>query len=285
MNFSEYIAILSGDTSLLEKSKLEKKIAVMESLRGAHYRDTSRAKWNLEGMVVKKDNTTVILEDLAGDEAHYKQVLRREKDDTKANPIQLNAVHTADPEAIGRYLIQLYRQSQPADGHYSEMPVGHLYGFDLFVKSHRQVLVTNELFPYENELYAQRPGSRIKYTYNGGAPNIDNPKLAARYFLQAIDRVSSLREKHAGELRLLEKEIPVLTQMVDRPFDKEQELKQMKTELASLERKIALKITETQMKQDGLLDDTPEKSKGKSKKPAEVVSMDAQQTKPLRRAR
>ena len=33
MNFSEYIAILSGDTTLLEKSKLEKKVAVMESLK------------------------------------------------------------------------------------------------------------------------------------------------------------------------------------------------------------------------------------------------------------
>ncbi|MFX8106602.1 hypothetical protein ABTK92_20005, partial [Acinetobacter baumannii] len=33
MNFSEYIAILSGDTTLLEKSKMEKKIAVLESLR------------------------------------------------------------------------------------------------------------------------------------------------------------------------------------------------------------------------------------------------------------
>ncbi|WP_371359414.1 hypothetical protein, partial [Salmonella sp. M198] len=31
MNFSEYIAILSGDTTLLEKSKMEKKIAVLES--------------------------------------------------------------------------------------------------------------------------------------------------------------------------------------------------------------------------------------------------------------
>ncbi|MCH5684005.1 hypothetical protein LWM68_06825 [Niabella sp. W65] len=38
MNFSEYIAILSGDTSLLEKSKLEKKIAVMESLKVSHFR-------------------------------------------------------------------------------------------------------------------------------------------------------------------------------------------------------------------------------------------------------
>ena len=39
MNFSEYIAILSGDTTFLEKSKMEKKIAVLESLRNAHHKE------------------------------------------------------------------------------------------------------------------------------------------------------------------------------------------------------------------------------------------------------
>ena len=33
MNFSEYMAILSGNTDLLEKAKLEKRIAALESER------------------------------------------------------------------------------------------------------------------------------------------------------------------------------------------------------------------------------------------------------------
>jgi hypothetical protein len=33
MNFSEYVAILSGNTDLLDKAKLEKKIAALESER------------------------------------------------------------------------------------------------------------------------------------------------------------------------------------------------------------------------------------------------------------
>lgn len=36
MNFSEYMAILSGNTDLLEKAKLEKRIAALESERKAH---------------------------------------------------------------------------------------------------------------------------------------------------------------------------------------------------------------------------------------------------------
>ena len=38
MNFSEYMAILSGNTDLLEKAKLEKRIAALESGRKAHTR-------------------------------------------------------------------------------------------------------------------------------------------------------------------------------------------------------------------------------------------------------
>ena len=44
MNFSEYIAILSGDTTLLEKTKMEKKIAALESLRSVHYKEVARAQ-------------------------------------------------------------------------------------------------------------------------------------------------------------------------------------------------------------------------------------------------
>ena len=33
MNFSEYVAVLSGNTDLLEKARLDKKIATLESER------------------------------------------------------------------------------------------------------------------------------------------------------------------------------------------------------------------------------------------------------------
>src|ERR1700759_595583 len=39
MNFSEYIAILSGDTSLLEKAKVEKKVAALENLRAVFFKE------------------------------------------------------------------------------------------------------------------------------------------------------------------------------------------------------------------------------------------------------
>ena len=58
----------------------------------------------------------------------------------------------------------------------------------------------------QNSFYAQRSQEGIKYTYTNGIPNVDNPKLAARHFLNAIDRVDSLKEKYQKNLLELEKE-------------------------------------------------------------------------------
>lgn len=48
MNFSEYVAILSGNTDLLDKAKLEKQIASLESERKSFHRGKSSAEAKLE---------------------------------------------------------------------------------------------------------------------------------------------------------------------------------------------------------------------------------------------
>ena len=49
MNFSEYVAILSGNTDLLEKAKLEKKIAGLDSERQAFIRSKSSSRSRADG--------------------------------------------------------------------------------------------------------------------------------------------------------------------------------------------------------------------------------------------
>ncbi|MGL1659461.1 hypothetical protein ACSTH1_23445, partial [Vibrio parahaemolyticus] len=82
----------------------------------------------------------------------------------------------------------------------------------------------------------------IKYSWNQGHINIDNPKPAARYFLNAIDRVDSLKEKYQKELNELNQNIPMLEKIVTKPFDKEDELAQLKKDVSRLEREISIKI-------------------------------------------
>ena len=254
MNFSEYIAVLSGDTTLLEKSKLEKKIAVMESLRKAHFKEISRSKTQLEELHKEKAATVKMLEKLTADDSWYKGRLQLEKDGTKANPIVLDGFNGKDAEAIGKYLISLYETWKPGEDKPDEQKIGMLYGFELYIRRQRESYEEKGLFEYRysNSFYAMRSQEGIKYTYTNGIPNVDNPKLAARHFLNAIDRVDSLKEKYSKNLQELEKDIPMIAQLTTKPFGKEAELQQMKTELSRLEREITIKIQENQLRQNNL---------------------------------
>ena len=282
MNFSEYIAILSGDTSLLEKSKLEKKVAVMESLKTAHYREVSRAKYQLESLERDKEHTVDTLQKLTADEKVYKNNLGYDKEGIKANPIILTGISTSDAEIVGKYLISLYQQWKPEQ----ESKIGNLYGFDLHIRQQREAIEEKGAFGYKyyNTLYAERAGSGIKYTYNNGHPNTDNPKLAARYFLNAIDRVETLKEKYEKNLGEIEKNIPMVAALASKPFEKEGELVQMKSELSKKEREISLKIQENQMKQNGLLEADKAKQENNLPKEAPVIQMLPKDTMPLQPA-
>ncbi len=279
MNFSEYIAILSGDTSLLEKSKLEKKVAVMESLKTAHFREVSRSKFQLENLQHERTNTIDILKNLTSDGKVYKDNLRYDKEGTKENPIQLKGISTADPEAMGKHLIKLYQSWKPTDG----PMIGKLYGFDLYIRQQRETVEEKDGFGYRyyNILYAERPESGIKYAYNNGHPNTDNPKLAARYFLNAIDRVETLKEKYQNNLSELEKNIPMMANIVSKPFEKESELVHMKSELSKLEREIAIKIQENQMKQNGLIDTDKVQQENTVPKETPIIQMMPKGATPL----
>ncbi|MGF7079702.1 helicase-related protein [Mucilaginibacter sp. UYCu711] len=248
MNFSEYIAVLSGDTSLLEKTRLEKKVTALEGSRAAHNKDAGRARQRLEVLESDKLKTTATLDKLILDEAAYKNVLRLNEDGTKYNPIQLEALASADAEEIGRHLTGLYRDWEPGKGEAEEKRVGTLYGFDLYIRQQREGYEQDGmlLYRYQNNLYAESPASGIKYRYNNGHPNTDNPKLAARYFISAIDRVGNLREKYERELREINQELPKVLERSQQSFEKEAELAELKAELTLLEQKIAGRIREAQ---------------------------------------
>jgi N12 class adenine-specific DNA methylase len=251
MNFSEYVAILSGDTTLLEKTKMEKRIAAMESLKNAHFREISRSKYELQNLHNEREKTAQTLKPLLADQQVYKNALQFEKDGTKANLIKLDGLRSAKPEDTGNYLIKLYKNWRPKEGLTGTAQVGSQYGFNLYVQRHMSLIEDKGRAKnvFYNTLHAERPESGIKYNYTSGAPNIDNPKLAARYFLNAIDRVDGLVEKYKKELIETEGTIPKLEALLGRPFEKEAELQQMKIELYSLDREIAMKIHQKQQEE------------------------------------
>lgn len=249
MNFSEYIAILSGDTSLLEKTKTEKKIAALESLKVAHYRDIGRSRYALEDKTRERNQLTIEKAAVSADLAIYQGQLQLAKDGTKVNTIALDDFPSADAQAIGQYLIRQYREWHPANAMTGTSKLGTLYGFDLMIERRLQETISDGPPAFYNSLYATRPETGHRYYYSSGIPNLDNPKQAARYYLNAIDRTESIAGRISEKLTELDRDIPQLEALLSKKFDREGEITELKTALSKLEREIAANISAKQKEQ------------------------------------
>ncbi len=82
----------------------------------------------------------------------------------------------------------------------------------------------------------------FKYTYNNGQVAMADTKAAALNFLNALERIPKLVEQYREKNVEYERDIPILQQTVGGVWKKEDELKQLKSEVAALERKIQLEL-------------------------------------------
>ena len=80
-----------------------------------------------------------------------------------------------------------------------------------------------------------------KYSYNNGNMAAD-PKLASLNFLNALERIPKYIEQYKTANENLERDIPILQDVVNGTWRKEAELKTLKSELSALERKIQLSL-------------------------------------------
>jgi hypothetical protein len=226
----------------------------------------------LENLKEEKAKTVQTLDKLILDEKQYKSQLTYDKEGIKFNPVKIEGLNNPVAEIIGAHLIGLYTGWKPQIGEDEYKKIGCLYDFDLYIRRQKETYEDKGLFEYKynNVFYAESKLTGIKYSWNQGHINIDNPKLAARYFLNAIDRVESLKEKYQKTLQELEQNIPMLEKIVAKPFDKEDELAQLKKDVSRLEREITLKIQANQIKQHDTNEITPE---------APVVKMESDTSK------
>lgn len=67
MNFAEYVAILSGNTDLLDKAKLDKQITQLQKERVLFFRDIDKSKFDLKKLSEKKEATESAVQDMKSD--------------------------------------------------------------------------------------------------------------------------------------------------------------------------------------------------------------------------
>ena len=67
MNFSEYMALLSGNTDLLDKAKLEKRIASLEGERKSFNKGKRDSEFKLESKTGELRNNTAFIDAMTED--------------------------------------------------------------------------------------------------------------------------------------------------------------------------------------------------------------------------
>lgn len=236
MNFSEYVAILSGNTELLEKARLEKKIASLESERQAFMRGKSSSRYKLEGIVSDVEKNNGFISRISKDiEAFNSRVQYQPDGVTRLNPVQLNGLQGSNPKEVG---IKLNEIAEKARTHGAHEKIGTLYGFDLMVKS--ETTAKDGFDVIQNRFFIKGEGD-ILYNYNHGVMATD-PKTAAQNFLNALDTMPKLLERYQADNEKLQKDIPVLKEVVEGTWRKEPELKALKDDLVKLDREIQLSL-------------------------------------------
>lgn len=250
MNFSEYMAILSGNTDLLDKAKLEKKIASLEGERKSFNKGKRDSETKLQSKTSELGNSKASLKGMTEDYGKFMGKAKKDKDGNILNLITLDGVESTNLEVIGKHL-QMLAEKETTGGQYKR--IGEIYGFPVKIVS--ETSFENGLPFVNNRFFVE---GNYKYQYNYGHIAKSDPIAAANNFLNALQKIPSYIEQYDSRCKALEKEIPQLEEIAGKTWKKEEKLKGLKAELAALDRKIQLELAPPQEQ------DTAEKHEAKN---------------------
>ena len=234
MNFSEYMAILSGNTDLLDKARLEKKVAALESERKTFHKAKSASSWKLEDYTKKLAHNNDCIVKMTADYEAFLARVQTDKEGNKLNAVRLDGLEATDHKSVGTRLQEIAKNATTG-GEY--VRIGELYGFPLLVKTEPQLKDGKEV--KLNRFFVE---GAFKYTYNNGQIAMADTKAASMNFLNALERIPKLVEQYKAQNVTYERDIPILQETVGGVWKKEDELKALKAEVAALERKIQLTL-------------------------------------------
>ena len=244
MNFSEYMAILSGNTDLLERAKLEKRIAMLEAERKNFYRDQREQEEKMEKM--KKDNALYQkhLQDAQADLAKFNKAQRLDEEGNVVNDLRLDGIVLNGSAAevqtkLGNQLIKIANTARTQEAH---LAIGSIYGFKVLVKTVETATMDGKS-QFSNMFFVS--SDTLLYSFNNGYINRNSPKTSALYPLNALQHIPEIITGWAEKIEKNENSIQQIAQLLaaTTEWHKEQDLKRLKNDLKILDKKIAESMT------------------------------------------
>ena len=243
MNFSEYMAILSGNTDLLEKAKLEKRIASLESERKAHNKGISDSKFRYQTITHDIANNEAAIERMKADVVRYEAVVMRDKNGNPLNNLTIDTCNLSDEKNMG---IHLQGLAQRTDTHGQYKRIGEVYGFPISIISERTLVDGKEAV--QNRFVVE---GNYKYKFNNGFIAMSDTHAACMNFVNALEKIPGIIAQYEERTAKLKADVPQLEAIISKSWGKEDELKQLKSDLAALDRKITAELAPKHDEKDG----------------------------------
>ena len=234
MNFSEYMAILSGNTDLLDKAKLEKRIASLEGERKSFNKGKRESELKLECKTGELRNNQATIAAMTEDWEKFTAIVQTDKEGNRLNLLKIDGLDSTDEKEIGKRLQEIAKNAATG-GQYKR--IGELYGFPIEVVS--EPTLRDGLEFTDNRFVV---AGNYRYNYNNGHLAMADTHAAATNFLNALEKIPGIIDQYKKKNEVLEQEIPQLQAITGKVWKKEDELKQLKSELAALDRKIQLEL-------------------------------------------
>ena len=252
MNFSEYMAILSGNTDLLDKAKLEKKIASLESERKSFMNARRSVEFDIEDARKEVESAKSVLVKLETDKQQLDSHLKRDALGNVVVEVKIEGKVYTDLEELGAKVQQI-AETMDTKGQTKE--IGEIYGFPIKVRTEE---VEKGGLPFRENNFGVY--GNIVYRHNNGQVAKKDKEAAATSFIRALEKIPSLVEKYQKDVKWYQNKIDQLTPTANKEWKKEKELHDLKNELAALDRKIQMELAPKEEKPE-----TPEEKEASEK--------------------
>ena len=180
---------------------------------------------------------------MKADVARYEAVVRRDQDGNPLNNLTIDSYNQSDEKKMGIHLQKLAIQT---DTHGQYQRIGEVYGFPISIISERTLVDGKE--SVQNRFVVE---GNYKYKFNNGFIAMSDTHAACMNFVNALEKIPGIVAQYEERTAKLKADVPQLEAIISKQWGKEDELKQLKSDLAALDRKITAELAPKHDEKDG----------------------------------
>lgn len=235
MDLAELQALLSGDNTLLEKSKVDKQIKMLiadkEYIEQTNY--SNQAKYDKVERRIKALNQIIDL--VEKDLNLYESQVTYDKKGIRINkPNYFN--FNREEESIGIYLEEKWREAKKMNID-TPLKIGEMFGFGLFIKTS---------FFEGNQAYIMNEQTKVKYTFKDGKFNLKKPEENEKYFINCFNAIKRRLDSNKNEIESKIEEKKKIVPTLNKVFEETERLESLETKSEEL----ALKLQQSNSRKE-----------------------------------